>query len=185
MSTNTTTKLQFIKRLQARVAMLAIPASALRNQGAPGVVDAARCFLTALDLRTLAVKSSAQFRERLNDNTKKLRLRFPTGAQSSWGGARKAINLFLRDVVYSEPLCEFYDLSHIGPWLELPLDKEAHRGLKADFPKVASWSGVKDLRWRSNAKMQGIATLIAKGRQIRRIDLDVIYWRKAAIDKLM
>jgi hypothetical protein len=185
MSTNTGEKLQFARRLQAHVAMRAITASALRNQGSPGVVDAAREYVAAIDLRETTGLSESQFRKWLNLHTGKLRRRFPVGARSNWGAARKALALFLRDAIYCLPLSEYYDLARIRPLLELPLDREAHSGLILDFPMVPVWPGVKALRWRTNAQMQRIAATIAQGRQIHRVDLDIGYWRKAAIKKLM
>ncbi len=103
----------FIDRLQARTALLAIGRSALRNQGAPGVVIAARKYLRGINLGDFAVANGLDFSAALDRHTAKLMERFPKGARNNWGAARKAMNIFLRDVLYSQPLCEQYGLHRL------------------------------------------------------------------------
>lgn len=159
----------------------------MRSQGAPGVVAAARKYLRALRLDEFSVDTRTQFEKALDKHTQKLMKRFPEGAHSSWGGARKALNIFLRDVVYCRPLCTHYRLSNLEPWLELPLDSNSYNGLTKDAAKgqvVPKWPGVKHLKPRVSAELQGVAEVIAKRLQTSRVHLDIKYWRKEAIDDL-
>jgi hypothetical protein len=84
-----------IRLLHERTAEVAIGPSTLRNQGAPGVVLAARQFLKELNLDSFRTSTEQQFRARLNTATKRLKDRLPKKARN-WGAARKAINIFLR-----------------------------------------------------------------------------------------
>ncbi len=63
---------EFIIQLQRRTAQAAVGASALRNQGAPGVIRAARESLGTLKLRELGRANRSRFRDLLDD------LRVPT-----------------------------------------------------------------------------------------------------------
>jgi hypothetical protein len=50
--------------------------------------------------------------------------------------ARKALNIFLRDVFYNHYLREEYGFGRLEQWLELPLDMDAARGLREDSGDV-------------------------------------------------
>lgn len=175
-------------QLQARVALLAIGRSTLRSQGAPGVVAAARHYLRDVDLGSFAAtQCGAQFKTLLDDHTQSLMKSFPSGANKSWGGARKAMNIFLRDVIYNRFLSDHYQIGHLEPWLELPLDSNTYEGLTEDAARdqvLPKWRGVKHLDTSLNEQLQTIAQSIADGFNIHRVHLDVKYWRKAAIDRL-
>jgi hypothetical protein len=97
-----------INQIHNRVAQTAVGPSALRNQGGRYVVQRAREFLRRIDLSRFNVKTEAEFRRRLDKLTEALRSSLPPGARN-WGTARKALNLFLRDAVYSFYLREHYD----------------------------------------------------------------------------
>jgi len=98
----------FLKVLQARTAQLAIGPSTLRNQGAPKAVANARDFLKELDLGSFKADVPGAFVVWLNEETEKLQNALPHGARN-WGTARKALNIFLRDVLYNMYLCDEYD----------------------------------------------------------------------------
>jgi hypothetical protein len=176
------------KRLQARVALLAIGRSTLRSQGAPGVIAAARRYLRDVDLGAFAtIRSRAQFEKLLEEHTRSLMKRFPSGANKSWGGARKAMNIFLRDAVYNRVLCDHYRIVHLEPLLELPLDSNTYEGLVEDSAPdqvVPGWPRLKNLDPSLNSQLQAIAQAIAKRFEIHRVHLDIKYWRKLAIDSL-
>lgn len=174
------------KRMQARVALMAIGRSTLRNQGAPGVVAVARRYLRDLELLEFKVPKRTQFEKVLDGHTRSLMTRFPSGANTSWGGARKALNIFLRDVLYSRFLSDHFRIGHLEPWLELPLDGDTYKGRVEDSaPKrLPDWPGVKGLDANLNLVLQTVAEGIATGLKIHRVHLDIKYWRKAAIDDL-
>jgi hypothetical protein len=177
----------FIDRLQARTALLAIGRSALRNRGAAGVVVAARKYCRGIDLRDFAVANGSDFSAALDKHTEKLMERFPKGARNNWGAARKALNIFLRDVLYSQPLCRQYGLRRLERWLGLPLDSHAYDGLVEDSRakrRLPKWPGVKGLDSTLSATIQAAAARIAGANNTRRVHLDVKYWRKGPIDEL-
>lgn len=178
-------RFDFIKRLQARTALLAIGRSTLRNQGAPGVVAAARKYLASMNLREFSVTTRSMFETVLEEHTQLLLTRFPRKARRNWGAARKSLNIFLRDVNYSRQLCAYYGLSPLTPWLELPLDSNTYKGLDEDSSReIQPWRGVKGLKPPISTDLQAVADEVAKGLAWHRVDLDVKYWRRKSIDAL-
>jgi hypothetical protein len=180
-------------RLQARIALMAIGASTLRNQGAPGVVAAARRYLRQLDLGEFSVSTESAFQEVLGKHTRLLMNCFPGKAKGNWGAARKGLNIFLRDVVYNRSLSDHHLLWRLEPWLELPLDSNAYEGLCQDVKhllghaaicEVPPWNGVKYLDAGVSGDLQGIANRIAEALNTHRVHLDVRYWRRVTIDRL-
>lgn len=177
----------FFDRLQVRLAMSAIGHSTLRSQGAPGMVDQARKFLRSLKLQDFCKETREEFLEVLNDQTICLADSFPERGKGNWGAARKALNIFLRDVLYCRPLCERFQLGHIEQWLEVPLDSNVYEGLLCDSEnpeKVGRWPGVKKLTFQTSNNLQDVATAIAKTFGVARVHLDVRYWRRAQLDEL-
>jgi len=180
-------RFDFDDRLQARTALLAVSRSTLRNQGAPGVVAAARKYLRSINLSKFSVHTRAEFEAVLEKHTRLLMRRFPKKVKENWGAARKALNIFLRDVVYLRPLSARYRLSQLTPWLELPLDRNAYDGLVEDSRRgddIPSWPGIKALDPKVSAELQTFADTMAKRLSTCRVHLDVRYWRKASIDDL-
>lgn len=173
----------FIDLLRKRTASSVIGASTFRSQGPPGTIPIARLFLYGeVDLAKLAAtKDERQFKGMLNQYTKRLASRFQGEGNGNWGAARKAINLFFRDVVYNRFLCNYYGLSSIHKWLELPMDRHCYEGLKEDCKKIGQWPGIKHLSWTLHNEFQIIASELANKRGICRVDLDVWYWRKNAL----
>jgi hypothetical protein len=158
---------------------LAIGRSTLRNQGAPGVVDAARDYLEDLPLRKFHVPTRTRFRRVLDEHTDQLQKKLPRGARN-WGAARKALNIFLRDVVYNQYLCRHYGLRRLERWLEVPLDKDVAKALLRDKPETMElprWRSIKRLTPEVSKRYQTAATTVAKERGVARIHLDLDYWR--------
>jgi hypothetical protein len=174
-------------RLQARTALLAISRSTLRNQGASGLISAARRFLREMNLRKFSVTTRDEFDQVLERHTRFLMKRFPLEARTNWGAARKALNIFLRDVFYCYPLNVAHGLSNLEPWLEVPLDSNVYDGLVADLDGIQSlpkWPGVRHLSREISCTLQASAEAMASRLKIQRVHLDVRYWRKQAIDEL-
>jgi hypothetical protein len=169
---------EFLSRLQTRTAEAAIGASALRNQGAKGVVKAAREELAKTKLKSFAQFGSGQFLSTLNRTTETVKNALPTGAQN-WGAARKAINLFLRDSVYNRDLSEMHGLKKIRRWLEVPLDRDVGSALRnePEGKALPLWPGLKKLTPEVSGEFQAVATKVAKRKRVARVDLDVYFWR--------
>ena len=170
----------FIDRLQGRCAKLAIGPSTLRGKGTTGVAAAVRLNLAAIDLAKLAVKSQAAFQIRLCKLTAALEARLPELGRA-WGRARKALNIFLRDVTYNADLRDHYELGEIRGWLEVPLDSHVALGLRSEpeGSRLPGWPGIKHLRPEISKQYQSVAAAIAKRYGVSPVDLDVFYWRAA------
>jgi len=104
----------FVYALRVRAARITAGASATRGQGR-GVSHAARRFLSKLNLRYFATSRRSLFESRLDAATTRLSASLPHGTRS-WGLARKLLNIFLREALYTSYLAQY---SHIGKAEEL------------------------------------------------------------------
>jgi hypothetical protein len=133
--------------------------------------------LRQLNLKAFGQSTKEQFAERLDAATAELRDSLPRGARH-WGLARKVVNIFLRDCLYTTYLDSAYSLRNVEAYLELPLDSITAIHLKraAGRGKLPAWPGVKHLTERLSAKFQEAASSEAARQSIRRIHLDAIWW---------
>jgi hypothetical protein len=168
--------------LVKRTANLAIGNSTLRNQGASGLNDIAREFLSEIDLWILSREKEA-FRECLDRLTEDLRVKFPTGAKN-FGAARKAINIYLRDCLYNRYIYKEYRLDLVAVDFEVPLDSHVAKGLgKTKYKtKLPKWDSIKRLTPEDSDIFQACATSIAEELKCNRVDLDIYLWRRIGID---
>ena len=166
-----------IDAIHVKVAISAIGASALRGQGAAGVVAAARDYLGNMRLGEFCVSRESQFRNRLDADTEKLLRAFPSKGRS-WGAARKALNLFLRDAFYNAYLRKHFGLADAEYWYELPLDSAVARGLRRLAAKrsLPPWDGLKRLKPHQSQAYQEFAATVARERGIARVHLDAYLW---------
>ena len=93
----------------------------MRGAGSAGVVERAPVFLGNLNLRLFGTSSRSKFIARLDDVTEDLRRVLPKGAQR-WGLARKGLNIFLRNCLYTTYLRDEYGLARADDFFEIPLD---------------------------------------------------------------
>ena len=165
--------------MQGRIAELAIGTSTLRNQGAPGVLSAARKFLKQLDLAAFRTRTPERFQARLNMTTRHLKGRLPRGARN-WGAARKAVNIFLRDVLYNHYLRSRHALNRLEEWLEVPLDRDVAAALRGESEGAAlpRWKTIKRLTPDVSRRYQSIAEVVARRKGTDRVHLDLHYWRR-------
>jgi hypothetical protein len=176
-------KQDFLVAVQAQVARSAIGPSTLRRQGAVGTVDAARGFLSTVPLRGFAVADDRRFRNQLDQVTEELRASLPRGAQT-WGTARKALNVFLRDAMYCVYLDEVFRLRRAEQLLELPLDSITSKCLRkaATLGELPLWPGVRALRQDISDAFQAVASRVAAERGLARVHLDAFWWGKDRSD---
>lgn len=177
---------KYIQYLQNRIAETSIGASSLRNQGAPGVVEESRNYMKHIDLNRLSnIHSKRDYIIFLNRHTGRLMNRFRGNAKGNWGAARKALNLFIRDVRYNVHLNKWFKIGSVSKWLEVPLDRYVINGLKRDNKsnhlENPKWKSIRSLSSEKSNLFQSIATYIANQKNIHRVDLDIEYWRN---DKL-
>jgi hypothetical protein len=183
------TEQEFYTLIHRRLAQVAIGASAIRNQGAAGLVNILReYFERNIQLTDFfnAFKSDEIYRHFLDCHTDNILLQFPQSAQS-WGAARKGLNLFLREVIYSRFFAHKFDIpenfSHFNNFIkamEVPLDREVANGLIRDGDgTLPKWKNIKSLDSSINQLFQEQALVIAIGENIARVNLDLKYWRSA------
>lgn len=167
----------FLRIMQRAVAVTAIGPSSLRNQGASGVIVAARDFLSVLDLSLFDIGINRKFLLQLDRTTNRLILSLPKNAQN-WGAARKAVNLFLRDAFYNTYLASKYKLPRIESSLEIPLDSAVAKDLKKldKFGEIPAWPGLKRLTPTISSQFQSFAEKIARKRGLARVHLDIYLW---------
>ena len=175
----------FHSLIKRKVAQTSVGSSALRNQGAKGIIEISRnYFENEIDLKEFKQQLySDNFKEYLDDNTIKLRNLFPVNGQS-WGAARKGLNLFFRDVIYNHYLREDLSINsdsikHLKK-LEVPLDKDVAKGLfqEKENKSLKRWKSIKSLDQITSDKYQNIAYTVAERKGILRVHLDLEYWRK-------
>lgn len=178
----------FLKQIHKRLAIISVGGSAIRNQGAAGLVDIARGYFEnsiSLEKFFVSLKDEGSFKRFLDLHTDQLVDQFPKGGKS-WGAARKGLNLFFRDLVYNKFIAEKYGLS--GNFeqfneeikcLEVPLDSYvASRLYIRSLEKLPKWSSIKALTPAISSLYQDEALLDAVERKTARVHLDLIYWRK-------
>jgi hypothetical protein len=168
---------QFYRDMQRYIAVTTVGPSTLRNQGASGVVQAAQKHLACVELSKFSVRNEDDFISGLNVQTERLRTALPLGAQN-WGAARKALNLFLRDLCYNRFLCERHTLAQLEDWMEIPLDGLVARSLKrrAGRGKLPRWPGINELTAGVSSSFQAFAREIADQEGISRVHLDMRLW---------
>jgi hypothetical protein len=165
----------FLRMVQLRAARVAIGASTARGQGAKGVVEAAREFLGALRLGPFGTADQRRFARQLDAATRRLRGRLPRKA-ASWGLARKLLNIFLRDSLYTSDLAKGYGLVAAERSFEVPLDSITAKRLRDEVPGLPPWPGVKYLDPDKSATYQVAALLIARRHGVARVHLDAYWW---------
>jgi hypothetical protein len=170
-----------LRRLfQIRVAEGAIGPSAMRNQGSKRVVRNARRYLSHIDLSRIAVRRESAFRAILDRHTERLRRSLPPKAKH-WGTARKALNLFLRDILYHLYLSKDFRFERVEAWLEVPLDRYVADGIRRSYRgPLPRWRGIIHLRPQESAAFQHAAQRIARATGVAPVHLDVFWWRNVA-----
>jgi hypothetical protein len=168
---------RFYRDMQAYIAVTTIGPSTLRNQGAKRVIKKAQEFLGRLDLHPFHKSDEASFLGVLNRKAEELRQALPKGAKH-WGAARKAMNLFLRDICYNRFLSQKYQLAAVEPWLELPLDSLVAGAMKrsASRGRLPHWPGLIGLTPEISREFQASAKECAAGEGISRVHLDMRLW---------
>jgi hypothetical protein len=192
-----------LKLIQHYVANVAIGPTTLRNQGASEVTDKAREFLAGLELNELKHKQVAEYHSWLDKKTEELMRWFPDGVKDDWGGARKAVNLFMIGAYFNKILCEEYKLELFKDVLETPLDngvakrirdygikkgvewncklcsEDARRSCKKpkQYCGKSAFPGIINLKGYQSRGYQKIAAELAKDIELPRAEIDVFLCR--------
>lgn len=163
----------FIPTVQAHIARTSISPSAIRGIGTRGSADCARKFLRSLPLKPFAVSNAYLFQQRLDAATDALVRQLPRNGRK-WGRARKIINIFLRDALYSVYLRERFALARAEDVFELPLDRLTAEQLQ-ERHSLPAWPGVARLTPEVSAQYQEAARIEGERWHLSRVHLDV-YW---------
>jgi len=166
----------FYTIMQRKIAVTAVGISAVRNQG-KGVLKACQDYLAELDLDEIPKSNQTDFEDWLDKTTKGILDSLPI-RNRPWGTARKALNLFLRDLFYNRYFNSLCDLDRLEKWFEIPMDSAVANGLiqKAGKTKLPSWPGLKHLKKTKHAAFQKEALDQAQKLRIERIHLDMYLW---------
>jgi hypothetical protein len=171
----------FIDELRAHQSRVSITVSTVRGQGA-GTGQIARRFLAEeFDPARLRAASEAAYLRRLDDATEALRSRLK-GKARTFGLARKLLNIYIRDCVYSRMLCDHYRLQSIERFLELPLDGIVGRALvsaareRGQLRRLPRWHSIRALSPQESKSYQDFAVELAAERGLARVHLDVVLW---------
>ena len=164
--------------IRSRVARVAVGPSTVRGNPR-GTAKAARRALRALPLRTFSVRNAGAFAGALDRATARIRSELPAGGQR-WGVARKVLNIYLRDCVYSAHLRSVYNLGRVEAYCEVPLDSITAKRLRAakQGAELPLWPGVRNLTPQVSAQYQAVAAEIGKASRVKRVHLDVFWWSK-------
>jgi hypothetical protein len=178
------TEHEFIQAIQSRAARVAVGASTVRGRGNAGTVKAARNFLCSLDLTKSSPDAGLSFRDALDASTEALRIALPETAQH-WGIARKVVNIFLRDCLYTTYLEAAFSLRSQEHMFELPSDSITALQLKRSMGRgrLPQWPGVKSIRPSLNTVFQKAAAAEAAKRGVARIHLDALWWSVSRDDR--
>ena len=167
---------KMLQPLQARVARSALGPSSMRGAGNKGVAAAGREYLVHLDLRAFGVRSPERFSSVLDHATKGLVGAFPKAARH-WGLARKGLNIFLRECLYTIYLREAYRLDRAEAHFEVPLDSITGNELYlASGGRLPRWQSVRGLSPDVSQAFQEVAAHVAARRRIARVHLDALWW---------
>ena len=165
----------FLEMVQHRAARAAVSAFATRGQGASGVVACGRDFMALLELGRFGTRDPKAFRGELDRATRALQRALPEAA-SSWGLARKLLNIFLRDCLYTIYLQNAYSLGRAESFFEVPLDSITAKRIFKEDPEIPRWPGVKRVDRKLSAAYQEAAFLIAGQLGLHRVHLDASWW---------
>jgi hypothetical protein len=171
---------EFLRCVQSRTARIAVGASTVRGKGNKGVVREARAYLRTIKLKQFAVPDDAAFRKVLNRHTERLRKRLPKSARR-WGIARKVLNIFLRDCLYTGYLAEAYQLRRAEEHFEIPLDSITAKKLNeiAGRGGLPAWPGVRGVTPCLSAEYHLVADQAAEKDGMARVHLDALWWSVA------
>jgi hypothetical protein len=165
-----------LRAIQRHNARAAIGSSSMRGAGSTGVVKAARQFLGDMNLAPFGAAKRKTFMAELDRNTERLQRALPKGAQR-WGLARKAINIFLRNCLYTAYLRDRYGLARAERFFEVPLDSITGKRLHKAAPDLLPpWKTVRGLTKRTSAAYQEVASEQARKESVARVHLDAVWW---------
>jgi hypothetical protein len=148
----------------------------MRGRGSKDVVKVARAYLLDVQLSEFGTANATRFRKSLDRATQELTVALPKGARY-WGLARKGLNIFLRDCLYTVYLREAFSLDRAEEFFEVPLDSISGKSLCEHAPgRLPRWKTVRGLTPSISDQYQMEASRLASAKKIARVHLDAIWW---------
>lgn len=126
-------------------------------------------------LARFATRDRVAFERALNAHTRRLMAVLPKSG-ATWGLARKLLNIFLRDSLYTGYLSNAYGLASAERLLEIPLDSVTAKKIRKAAPNLPRWRGVRYLDPDVSAAYQTAAWLVAQQKGTARVHLDSYWW---------
>jgi|RhiMethySRZTD1v2_1073278.scaffolds.fasta_scaffold121263_2 hypothetical protein len=159
---------------------MAISASSMRGARGTGVVKSGRLFLCTLPLDAFGTGDAAAFRRALDTTTRALVQALPPQGRF-WGLARKGLNLFLRDCLYTVYLRDAFALQLAEAFFEVPLDSISGKALydKAEG-RLPRWKTVRGMTPALSDQYQAEAVRLATVERVPRVHLDAVWWGERA-----
>lgn len=171
-----TLPVDFLMTLQARAARASLGPSSMRGRGHAGVVEAGRKALCKVDLSKFGTPRAATFRKALDRTTDELVQAFPRSARH-WGLARKGLNIFLRECLYTVYLRDAHGLERAEAFFEVPLDSLSGRAIWLESGRIVPrWQTVRGLKVTTSDAYQAAASEIATHHEVARVHLDALWW---------
>jgi hypothetical protein len=131
--------------------------------------------MLSVKLARFATRDHSAFERALDRHTRRLMVALPQGS-ATWGLARKLLNIFLRDSLYTDYLSKAYSLTTAEGLFEIPLDSITAKRIRKAAPKLPRWRGVRYLDPQVSAAYQAAALLVAKRKCMSRVHLDAYWW---------
>jgi hypothetical protein len=180
---------KLLTAIQRHTARAAITSSSMRGAGSPGVVEKVRAFLGEMPLRPFGTSNERRFLSHLDAVTESLREALPAKVRrSGWGRARKGLNIFLRDCLYTTYLRDANHLALAEDLFEMPLDsitgkRVVEESRKRGWAAPARWTTVRSLTPTMSAAYQKAAAALADEQRCARVHLDAKWWGERAKDE--
>ena len=171
----------FLEALQSKTARTTITSSSMRGPGCGAAIRVARAFTRELSLERFSSRSRIGFARELDAATGELFDAMPRGVRA-WGLARKGLNIFLRECLYTSFLRDAYRLQRSENYLELPLDSLTGTALKKIDASLPRWDSVRRLTPEISARFQQVARWEGKRRRLAAVHLDVFWWGHRGVD---
>jgi len=165
----------FFEAVQIKVARTTITSSSMRGPGCGAAIKTARAYTGDLDLHRFSCRTRIAFNAELNDATAELCSAMPRAIRS-WGLARKGLNIFLRECLYTWYLRDHSRLDRSERFFELPLDSLTGRALRRTDPELPRWDSVRRLTPELSSRFQDAAKREGYKRRLARVHLDVFWW---------
>lgn len=165
----------FLEALQAKVARVTITSSSMRGPGCGEAIKVARKYTAGLKLQRFSSRTRIGFISELDDATDELLASMPRAIRS-WGLARKGLNIFLKECLYSSYLRSSSRIDRSERYLELPLDSYTGKALNKIEKSLPRWDTVRRLNPDLSQSFQEAASCEGERRKLARVHLDVFWW---------